>query len=142
MMFPPPITMASSVPMSFASATCRAIDATIRASMPKPCCGSANDSPDSLSRTRLYLPCTMGGLGLCLAYADAGEAPDGDVLAHRSARLVDQLRDRLVFVLDPLLVEKDVVLVERLELAADDLLDDVLGLAGVLRLLGVDRRLL
>ena len=52
-----------------------------------------------------------------------------------------KMRDRLALVLDPLLIHEDALLVEGLELPAHDLLDHLLWLAGVLRLLRVDRRL-
>src|SRR5688572_16509750 len=95
---------------------------------------------------RTPLPTVSAGLFgtsrvLVLADADAAEAADGDVLAHARSCLVDDLLDRLGLVLDPLLVEKHALLVEALELALDDLLDDVVGLPRVLRLLRVDSRL-
>src|SRR3546814_9216782 len=52
---------------------------------------------------------------------------------------LDQLGDRLGVVAHVLLVEQDVVLEVGLDLALDDLGDDVLGLAGLLGLLVGDQ---
>src|SRR5918999_3006845 len=77
-----------------------------------------------------------------LPYPDSTEAAYRDVLAHRGLSRVDERGDGLRLVLDPLLVEQDGVLEEGLELAPDDLVDDLLRFPGVLGLLGVDCRLL
>src|SRR5919109_725990 len=147
MMLPPPTTMPSATPKLLASATWRAIEATTRGSIPKPCSSPAKASPESLSRTLVYLGVirspspTLSGL-VSLPHSNAAEATYRDVLTHRGLRLLDEGGNRLCLVLDPLLLEENGVLEERLDLALDDLVYDSLRLARVLRRLGVDGRLL
>src|SRR5690606_17716704 len=71
----------------------------------------------------------------------AREAPHDDVLARLRRHLGDQLPDRLVRITDVGLLEERVLLVELLELALDDLVPEILGLALVLDLLLEDRTL-
>src|SRR5688500_11275435 len=108
MMLPPPITIASCVPMVWASATWRAVDATIRGSMPNSWEGSANDSPDSFRRRRLNLGrdgTSSDTPRSAFADADATEATHRHVLAHRRLGFIEQQLDRLALVLDPFLIE-------------------------------------
>src|SRR5215207_7255009 len=79
------------------------------------------------------------GLG-ALPDLEAGEAAQDELLADLGRVGVEQVLDRLLVVADVRLVEQDDLLVVVLELALDNLLDDLLGLA--LGLAGVDLPLL
>jgi hypothetical protein len=79
---------------------------------------------------------------LLFAYPDPAETPDRDVFPHARSRFVDELSDRHRFVLDPLLIQQNVLLVESLQLAGNYLFDDLLGFARIFRLLSVYRRLI
>src|SRR5690606_25669591 len=80
----------------------------------------ARNSPESLSSAR-FKP--------LLAYGDAREAADLDVLAQGRSGLLDEVADRLLVVLDVLLVEQHDLGEELVQPALDDLLGDGLRLA-------------
>ena len=67
---------------------------------------------------------------------ETGEATQHQLLPNLGRVVFEQVLDRLLVVADVRLVEQDHLLVVVLQLALDDPLDDVLGLA--LGLLGVD----
>src|SRR5690606_24370199 len=94
---PPPTTRASSTPLCLAAAISRAREDVASGETPKPP-GPARNSPDSFRRAR------RNGL---LAYGDASEATDLDVLAQGGGRLLDEVADGLLVVLDVRLVEQD-----------------------------------
>src|SRR5919201_176793 len=152
-MFPPPTTTAICTPRSTTSASWRATSAVESVLIPVPAEG-ANASPESLRMTRWYsvLPAPVSVTLACapleiavppastlrgLPKLVADESADGNPLADPGAHLVEQLPDGLGVILHERLLEEDVVLVERVELPADDPLDHVVGLAG---LLGLDPR--
>src|SRR5690606_24043137 len=129
--FPPPTTRASSTPLALAAAISRAREVVASGETPKPP-GPARNSPDSLSSARRKA---------LLAYCDAGEAADLDVLAQGGGGLLDELADGPLVVLDVGLVEQDDLGEELVQTALDDLVGDGLGVALLERLLAERRAL-
>src|SRR6202167_2198111 len=112
-MLPAPTTIATSTPWSRTAVTWRATAATRSGSVPKSRL-PIRASPESFRRMRLKAGAIAGQpipsahasdrgrrLAQCprcrglLAYGEAGEAADDDVLAGRRGQLVAQLLDRL-----------------------------------------------
>src|SRR5690606_18156425 len=116
---PPPTTRASSTPLALAAAISRAREEVASGETPNPP-GPARNSPDSFSSARRKAS---------LAYGDACEAADLDVLAQGGGGLLDELADRLLVVLDVRLVEQDDLGEELVQAALDDLVGDGLRLA-------------
>src|SRR5688572_218928 len=85
---------------------------------------SENASPESLSTTRRYLLSPIRWSSV-LADLDAGEAPDGGVLAE----VFEQLADRGLGLAHERLLEEHVLLVEAVEPPLDDLGNRVVRLA-------------
>src|SRR5918994_4093911 len=101
-------------------------------------------SPESFSSTRLKLGSAAMPLVALSADLEAGEAGDADVLAGLRGDLGAEILDRLALVallVEVLLIEQDDLGGPLLELPFDDLLDDVVGLAVLLGLLGEDAAL-
>src|SRR5690606_41860551 len=88
--FPPPTTNASSTPLAFAAAISRARAVVAAGETPNPP-SPARNSPDSLSSARRKA---------LLAYGDAGEAADLDVLAPARRDLLHAVNDGPLVVLD------------------------------------------
>src|SRR5262245_60377930 len=153
-MLPPPTTTAIWTPRSTTSASWRPISAVDSVLIPDPSDG-ANASPESLRRTRRYsvLP-ALWPAPVSVTFARAplvdevpplsllaelsqlvsDEPSHGNLLADLGTHLVEQLLDGLGVVLHERLLEQDVVPVERVDLPRHDLLDHLVGLAGLLRL--------
>src|SRR5690606_3730257 len=117
--FPPPTTNASSTPLAFAAAISRARAVGAAGETPSPP-SPARSSPDSLSSARRKA---------LLAYGDAGEAADLDVLAQGRRDLLHEVTDGLLVVLDVGLLEQDRLGEELAQAPLDDLLGDGIGLA-------------
>src|SRR5579859_6996091 len=143
---PPPMTTATCTPSPWMSAMSRAICAVTAGSMPN-CCSPMRASPDSFSRTRLYRADISERLYLrqarrsallraLLADLEPHEPRDGDVLAQDADRVLHQLRDGDVGVAHRRLLQQAELLVERVHLSLDDLVDDLRRL--VLHLVLVD----
>ena len=149
-MLPPPTTTAVWTPRSTISASCRATRLVASVLMPDWESAGANASPESFNRTRLYVGRDVASASLG-SHRLAGRSPrrrysasspslyrdealDGNLLADLGGDLVEQLLHRLRVVLHERLVEQHDVLEVRGQLALDDLLDHVLGLAGLLGL--------
>src|SRR3954470_16765707 len=79
---------------------------------------------------------------LLFAHLEANEPANLDVLPDLRRRFLDQFADGLLRLSHPRLVHQRDVLVVRLDLAGDDLLDQVIGLAALLDLLYEDALLL
>src|SRR5689334_11368651 len=99
--------------------------------------------PSGFRSLGLHLSVFAGLLGggngpIGIAYLEAGEAADGDVLAEFADLLRDELRDGDGLLLDEGLVQQADLLVELAHLAFDDLLDDWRGLAGCRGLGAID----
>src|SRR5674476_1356686 len=138
-MLPPPTTMAMSTSRLRTTLMEPARRLVVAGSMALVSPPSA--CPLSLRRTRWKAelgdrPPRPSGLGACLAELEAGEAPHFHVLADDAHQVGAQLLDGAVGVLDERLLHQARLGEELLELAGDDLLEHVLGLA--LDLLGVD----
>src|SRR5690606_35409041 len=115
----PPTTSASSPPACLASLISVARAAVASGGTPKPP-GPARNSPESLISARF---------NLSVAYRDAGEAAELDVLAQRRGGLLDEFANRLLVVLDVRLVQQHDIGEELPEAPLDDLLGDGLRLA-------------
>src|SRR5687768_8934358 len=141
-MLPPPITRPTPAPISPTALISLARRLMISKSNVCPL-SPASASPESLRRMRLYfsgflsLEYTGKGPDTCSRLAELvpDEATDHDVLADLRRRLLHEVADALLRLLDPGLREQRDVLVVRLHLALDHLLDDLLGLAALARLL-------
>src|SRR5215213_6520104 len=141
-MFPAPTTTAISTPRSDTAWIWPLIRSTRSGSVPY-CSEPMSASPESFSRMRLK---TASALGIPRSlfggtHEEAGEAGDLDVLAGPGRQFLAELLDRLAIVLvgvHVLLVEQGDVLGPLGELALDDPLDDVVGLALLASLLRVD----
>src|SRR6188474_2891331 len=152
-MLPAPTTIATSTSRPRIAAICSAIRCTSPASVPY-WRSPIKASPESFSRMRLNWGSVAIGVGgiaprrgepigaiwglRLLADAEVREAGDADVLAGLRGELLAQLLDRLRVVLlgvDVGLVEQGDFLAPLGELALDDLLDHVVGLAFVASLL-------
>src|SRR3954452_13164314 len=134
-MLPAPTTMATSTSRARTSRTWCAIRSICSGSVPYSR-SPIRASPESFSRMRLKA--ASGKAALLLSHLEAREAGDPDVLAGLGRDLGAQVLDRLALVLvlvEVLLIEQDELGGPLLQLAVDDLLDDVLGLAVGLRLL-------
>src|SRR5690242_19974864 len=144
-MFPPPMTTATSTPSRTTSAISSAMRPIVSGSMPYPW-PPASASPDSLSRMRRYAAAGPGAAmgGLALAHLEAGEPLHHDALAHLGGRLVHHvLHPGLARrVADERLLHQAGLGVELLELAVDDLVEDLGRLLLVGHLLPVDLALL
>src|SRR5215831_18231359 len=150
-MLPPPITRPTDAPVLNTETTSSASRFTVSKSYPKPL-SPAKASPDSFSKTRGYF---SSGMRVCSSLVSASEwcPPDLrsqliphepanlDVLARLGRDLFHQIADRLGRVAHPRLVEQRDVLVERLHLPLDDLVDEMVRLALGLYLLGEDAAL-
>src|SRR3954451_13183094 len=159
-MLPAPTTIATSTPRSRTAATCLAMRSTSAASVPKswlpiraspesfssmrPKRGSAESvTAGSLSQSSAPLRSRRAGSRRSLRFAsgadaEVGEAGDLDVLAGLGRQLLAQLLDRLALVflgVDVRLVEQRDFAPPLAQLALDDFLDDVAGLAFFARLL-------
>src|SRR6188474_3109598 len=120
-MLPPPMTMPTSTPSCVISLMSDAIAEVTAGSIPK-FCSPINASPDSFSRTRLYMG--DGGAGMTkddysrwgllrmLADLEAGEPGHRDVFAHLGGRFGDHLRHRQVGIADELLIEQHDLLIK------------------------------
>src|SRR5690349_376116 len=138
-MLPAPTTIAISSPVAWVRAIWAAIRPTRSGSVPYSS-PPIRASPESFSITRSKARFGSLTAGLLLRVRrsvlgpdlEAGEAGDADVLAGPRRRLLAQLLDRLAVVLlavDVLLVEQRDLLAPLRELALDDAVADVLGLA-------------
>src|SRR5712691_2863416 len=136
MMFPPPITIASSMPDPWTSAISSASDSIRSWSMPKSR-SPESASPESLSSTRLKLvPETGAGVGLAVTRLLChGEALELD---HLELRLVEHVAHAAVRVVDPRLLLEHDLLEPLLDPALDDLLAHLRGLLLDVGLLGED----
>src|SRR5687768_3773601 len=136
-MFPAPTTTAISTPRSETEWIWRLIRCTRSGSVPYSS-EPMRASPESFSRTRLK---AASARSLLRAHLEAGEPGDANVLPGLRRDLCAQLLDRLAVVLvhvDVRLVEEGDLLPPLGELALDDLLDHVVGLALLARLLLVE----
>src|SRR5215211_28579 len=143
-MLPPPTTTAVSTPRSRISASWRATSPVASLLMPDWESTGANASPESLSRTRLYVgrsapPTVIGCLPSTplldvLAQLVSREAPHGNLLADLRRYGVEQLLHRGAVVPDEGLVEQHDLLQVGRELVVHDLVDDVGGLVHLLHL--------
>src|ERR1700681_4131749 len=79
---------------------------------------------------------------LVLAHLEADEPADLDVLSELRRSFLDEVADRLLRRSHPCLVHERDVLVIRLDLAGDDLLDQMIRLAALLHLLDENALLL
>src|SRR5689334_8501588 len=140
-MLPAPTTIATSTPRLRTAATCLAIRSTSAPSVPKSWL-PIRASPESFSSMRPKRGSAESVTARSLfADAEVGEAADLDVLARFRRQLLAQLLDRLPLVLlgvDVSLVEQRHFARPLVELALDDLLDHVVGLAFFARLLFED----
>src|SRR6188472_1931196 len=140
-MLPAPTTIATSTPRSRTAATCLAIRSTSAPSVPKSWL-PIRASPESFSNMRRKRGSAESVTARSLfADAEVGEAADLDVLARFRRQLLAQLLDRLPLVflgVDVSLVEQRHFARPLVELALDDLLDHVVGLAFFARLLFED----
>src|SRR5437016_6570 len=143
-MFPPPTTIATSMPRRWTAATSRAIVWTRSGSVPYSR-SPISASPESLSSTRRNTAVPAADGTRCAVSATDGEprkAADHDVLTRfagkRRAELLDRLAAVLVLV-DVLLAQQHYVVEPLLDLALDDPLAHVLG--PVRRLLSRDPHL-
>src|ERR1700722_3792616 len=150
-MLPPPITMPTSTFKLTTSRISSANRSIVTKSNPRPL-PPASASPDSLRRTRGYLTSQPRGplatadsapaaTSLLLAHLEPSEPSHGDLLAHLGREFVHQIGNRLLGIAHPLLVQQGDVLVERLDLAGHDLVDQVLGLPALAHLLLEDAAL-
>src|SRR5688500_8397455 len=141
-MFPAPTTTAISTPRSVTAWICSLI-CSIRAGSVPYSSEPIRASPETFSRTRVKTGSAIGGTlsraaGLLLADGEAGEAGDADVLTGLGGQVGAQFLDRLAVVAvgaHVLLLEQDDVGGPLLQLALDDPLHDVVGLALLLGLL-------
>src|SRR5687768_1501000 len=135
-MLPPPITRPTAAPsftMSLISVARRFMTSKSNPTRLSP----ARASPESLSRTRWYLsfakcrPATL---------RPSGTARSGEPGCARRAwpKLPDEIADGFLRLSHPRLVDEGDVLVVRLDLAWNDLLDKVIGLAALLHPLDED----
>src|SRR5438874_1236136 len=142
MMFPPPTTIASSMPDRWTSAISSASDSMRSWSMPNSR-SPESASPESFSSARLKAVAgALAGVGLAVTRLLChGEALE---LEHLELRLVEHLADPSARVVDPRLLLEHDLREPLLDPAFDDLLADLLGLrlhVGLLRedvALGVD----
>src|SRR5215211_1818165 len=135
-MLPAPTTRATSTPRSVTSWTWRLIRSTCAGSVPYSS-EPIRASPESFRRMRLKAGSGIRPESLFLSHQEAGEACDPDVLAGPRGELGAQLLDRLALVAvgaHVLLVEQRDLLPPLVELAGDDLVDDLVGLALLPRL--------
>src|SRR3954466_617641 len=93
-------------------------------------------------RTRSVAVSTCQTEELFLAHLESNEAAHLNILADLRRRFLDQIANRLLRLSDPRLVHEGDILVVRLDLARDDLLDEVIRLAALLHLLDEDALLL
>src|SRR5215207_4854664 len=129
-MLPAPTTRATSTPLSTTSRTSCATALTRSASVPYSS-EPIRASPESFSRTRLKTGSATAA-GSLFADDEPGEPGDHDVLAGARRERLPELLDRLALVhvgADVLLLEQGDFLRPLRDLALDDLLDHVLGLA-------------
>ena len=93
-------------------------------------CSPARASPESFSRTRGYFRALAHRWRSVIpGRAGSGRTAAPDVLARLRRHLLHEIADRLLRLAHPRLVHERDVLVERLDLSLDDLVDHVLGLA-------------
>src|SRR3954471_24982623 len=145
-MLPPPITSPTLAPILEMSLISVASRLRISKSKPVPFC-PARASPDSFSNTRLYLSSGKGrpvedGFSLLFAHLKANEASHLNVLPDLCRRFLDQLANGLLRLADPRLVHQGDILVVRLYLTRNNLLDKVIRLAALPYLLEEDATLL
>src|SRR5262245_1215054 len=127
-MLPAPITTAISTPRSATPWISAAIRSTRAGSVPYSS-SPWSASPESFNRTR---PKAGSATAPLLPHYEPGEAGDRDVLAHPRGDVGAQVLDRLALVpvlVDVLLLQQGDLALPLRDLAADDLLDDVVGLA-------------
>src|SRR5438270_11337639 len=101
-MLPPPMTRPTLAPILAMSLISVARRCKISKSNPVPFC-PARASPDSLSKTRLYLR-SAKSCSLLFAHLEANEAAYLNVLANLRRRLLDQITDGLLRLTDPRLI--------------------------------------
>src|SRR3712207_2244801 len=137
-MLPPPTTIANSAPASTASATLLAVQSRLAGSIPYPF-SPARLSPESLRTMRFTGPSSespvpsdapiLAESSIVFLELVPDEAPDNDVLADPLNRVLQEVADRLVRLLDVGLGQQGLLGLPLAHPALDYLGLDVLGLA-------------
>src|SRR5437763_15953021 len=96
----------------------------------------------TLTRSVASISTSAEGHLLLFTQLEPNEPPDLDVLTNLRRRFLDKIADRLLRLANPCLVNERDVLVVRLHLASNDLLDQMIRLAALLHLLDEDAALL